>query len=339
MTFAGLLLGAIEVILRLDGQRDHDADDRPRRPAADLGQPVHALRDVVRHGVEQGPALRRSELAGHALAAKELGRRARLDDDDDDTKPAGMCDPFVAGAPDSTADRSVSDACHQCGYDEAAQHHDLLRLGCVDTRACSDAPGSTANSTPFAPRLPRRTSIPRFNSRVGGQVLTKPPSTSSRSQSCSQKDLRRADPMRRRMRLEPVARAAAGLVESRLTQDHGRRSGHVRTPRQRLDGRRARFRLESVRSSRQRTRSNSSASASGLVKIRRQRATGGETGAIGATAIRTHDVVHAMLLHHPRADAPPPRPPVDDARRHDRLEDDATAAPAAAVDPGRATAS
>ena len=57
MTFAGLLLGAIEVILRLHGERDHDADDRPRRAAPDLGQPVHALRDVVRHGVEQGPAL------------------------------------------------------------------------------------------------------------------------------------------------------------------------------------------------------------------------------------------------------------------------------------------
>ena len=40
------------------GERDHDADDRPRRAAPDLGQPVHALRDVVRHGVEQGPALR-----------------------------------------------------------------------------------------------------------------------------------------------------------------------------------------------------------------------------------------------------------------------------------------
>ncbi len=40
------------------GQRDHDGDDRPRRAAPDLGQPVHAVRDVVRHGVEQGPALR-----------------------------------------------------------------------------------------------------------------------------------------------------------------------------------------------------------------------------------------------------------------------------------------
>ena len=56
MTFAGLLLGAIEAC-SASGQRDHDADDRPRRAAPDLGQPVHALRDVVRHGVEQGPAL------------------------------------------------------------------------------------------------------------------------------------------------------------------------------------------------------------------------------------------------------------------------------------------
>ena len=38
-----------------DGERHHDADDRPRRAPADLGVAVHALRDVVRHGVEQGP--------------------------------------------------------------------------------------------------------------------------------------------------------------------------------------------------------------------------------------------------------------------------------------------
>ena len=57
MTFAGLLLGVVEVVLRLDGQRDHDPDDRARRAAPDLGQPVHALRDVVRHGVEQGSPL------------------------------------------------------------------------------------------------------------------------------------------------------------------------------------------------------------------------------------------------------------------------------------------
>src|SRR5207344_2485583 len=38
-----------------DGERDHNADDRPRGAPADLGVPVHALRHVVRHGVEQGP--------------------------------------------------------------------------------------------------------------------------------------------------------------------------------------------------------------------------------------------------------------------------------------------
>ena len=37
--------------------RDHAGDDRARRAAPHLGQPVHAVRDVVRHGVEQGPAL------------------------------------------------------------------------------------------------------------------------------------------------------------------------------------------------------------------------------------------------------------------------------------------
>ena len=60
MTLVGLVLGIVEVDPAPDGQRDHDADDRPRRAAPDLGQPVHAVRDVVRHGVEQGPALRRS---------------------------------------------------------------------------------------------------------------------------------------------------------------------------------------------------------------------------------------------------------------------------------------
>ena len=39
-------------------QRHHAGDDRARRAAADLGQPVHALRHVVRHGVEQRPALK-----------------------------------------------------------------------------------------------------------------------------------------------------------------------------------------------------------------------------------------------------------------------------------------
>src|SRR4051812_23973251 len=41
-------------------QRDHDPDGRPRRAAPDLGHPVHALRDVVRPGGEQGAPLRLS---------------------------------------------------------------------------------------------------------------------------------------------------------------------------------------------------------------------------------------------------------------------------------------
>ena len=57
MTVVGFVLGVVEVVLRIAGQRDHDADDRPRRAAPDLGDAVHALRHVVRHGVEQGPAL------------------------------------------------------------------------------------------------------------------------------------------------------------------------------------------------------------------------------------------------------------------------------------------
>ena len=39
------------------GQPHHAGHDRPGRAAADLRQPVHALRHVVRHGVEQRPAL------------------------------------------------------------------------------------------------------------------------------------------------------------------------------------------------------------------------------------------------------------------------------------------
>ena len=57
MTLAGLVLGVVEVVLRFMGNEITTADDRPRRAAPDLGQPVHALRDVVRHGVEQGPPL------------------------------------------------------------------------------------------------------------------------------------------------------------------------------------------------------------------------------------------------------------------------------------------
>ena len=77
------------LILRLNGQRDHDADDRPRRAAADLGQPVHALRDVVRHGVEQGPALSEIRASRLASAAKVAEGGERDNDDDDDPEPGG----------------------------------------------------------------------------------------------------------------------------------------------------------------------------------------------------------------------------------------------------------
>ena len=50
------------------GQRDHGRDGRARRAAPDLRLAVHALRDVVRHGVEQGPALRRSGAGSQAPA-------------------------------------------------------------------------------------------------------------------------------------------------------------------------------------------------------------------------------------------------------------------------------
>ena len=57
MTTVGLALGIFETVLRFGGNHDHAGDDRAGRAAAHLGQPVHALRHVVRHGVEQRPAL------------------------------------------------------------------------------------------------------------------------------------------------------------------------------------------------------------------------------------------------------------------------------------------
>ena len=58
MTVLGLLLGLVVALLaHLLRQPDHDRDDRARRAAPDLGHAVHALRDVVRPGVEQGAAL------------------------------------------------------------------------------------------------------------------------------------------------------------------------------------------------------------------------------------------------------------------------------------------
>ena len=58
MTTVGLALGIFESVRRIGGHAITPGDDRARRAAAHLGQPVHALRDVVRHGVEQGPALK-----------------------------------------------------------------------------------------------------------------------------------------------------------------------------------------------------------------------------------------------------------------------------------------
>ena len=55
MTAIGLGLGIVEAILRILGQRGDAGDGRPRRAPPHLRAPVHALRDVVRHGVEQGP--------------------------------------------------------------------------------------------------------------------------------------------------------------------------------------------------------------------------------------------------------------------------------------------
>ena len=83
MTVAGLVLGILETVLRLLGQRHPGRHGRAGRAAARLGQPVHAVRDVVRHGVEQGPALsspparpgrvRYRSPAGRGSAASEGG--------------------------------------------------------------------------------------------------------------------------------------------------------------------------------------------------------------------------------------------------------------------------
>ena len=58
MTVLGLLLGLVVAMLAdLLRQRDHHRDDRARRAAPDLRHAVHAVRDVVRPGVEQGAPL------------------------------------------------------------------------------------------------------------------------------------------------------------------------------------------------------------------------------------------------------------------------------------------
>ena len=53
-------------------QPHHAGDDRPRRAAPDLGQPVHAVRDVVRHGVEQGPTVRVAALGRRYASSAHL---------------------------------------------------------------------------------------------------------------------------------------------------------------------------------------------------------------------------------------------------------------------------
>ena len=57
MTVAGLALGILETVLPAARERHPGRHGRADRAAARLGEPVHAVRDVVRHGVEQGPAL------------------------------------------------------------------------------------------------------------------------------------------------------------------------------------------------------------------------------------------------------------------------------------------
>ena len=54
MTLVGFLLGLVRSRAPPRRERDHDADDRPRRRPLHRRAPAHALRDVVRHGGEQG---------------------------------------------------------------------------------------------------------------------------------------------------------------------------------------------------------------------------------------------------------------------------------------------
>ena len=77
MLGVGLVLGLVELVAADRRERDHAGDDRPRRRAADRGAADDAVRDVVRHGGEQGLALRR---LGIGLTAREapLQRRGRV---------------------------------------------------------------------------------------------------------------------------------------------------------------------------------------------------------------------------------------------------------------------
>ena len=81
MTTVGLALGTLRDGAAARRPHDHAGDDRARRAAPDLGQPVHAVRDVVRHGVEQGPALGDGRLlrpcGGGAARRAPAGRSER----------------------------------------------------------------------------------------------------------------------------------------------------------------------------------------------------------------------------------------------------------------------
>ena len=57
MTTVGLALGIFETVLRLSGNNITPATIVLVALLLISGSAVHALRDVVRHGVEQGPAL------------------------------------------------------------------------------------------------------------------------------------------------------------------------------------------------------------------------------------------------------------------------------------------
>ena len=127
MTVLGLLLGLVVAVLaHLLRQRDHDRDDRARGAAPDLRHAVHALRDVVRPGVEQGAPLTPAQSAT-AIAI----RSARSSCDSDETLA-------VAGAA------------------ERGRRRRAPRLGRVrrPARSCRAAPRPRRRDGAGAPRRP-----------------------------------------------------------------------------------------------------------------------------------------------------------------------------------------
>ena len=62
MLGVGFVLGLVELVLRIAGNAITPGDDRPRRRARHRRAADDALRDVVRHGGEQGPPLSESGL-------------------------------------------------------------------------------------------------------------------------------------------------------------------------------------------------------------------------------------------------------------------------------------